>query len=164
MAFLSALVNTCKSVFGTGLLAMPFAFVTLRDLPFGCALCVLLGMWSCYTMLLIYKSTLLAWPMKSAAGYGALAQAALGDTGRILCSSNLVLYISCSRLRRTLSLYRIRYRDVFGGQKSVYTLSCVLPLLILCLATGRACHRACLCHRHRSACDHALPRLARRLQ
>ena len=90
-AVAAAFVNTLKSVLGTGLLAMPWAFHVLRHhVGFAVTLCLVLGAWSCYTMLLLYRCMVLAWPVTG--GYGELVHAALGPRGGTLCSLNLVVH------------------------------------------------------------------------
>ena len=57
-AFAPALVNTLKSILGTGLLAIPHEFARV-GIPAGLVLTAVIGTWSCYTMHLIAHCTLL---------------------------------------------------------------------------------------------------------
>ena len=57
-AFAPALVNTLKSILGTGLLAIPHEFARV-GVPAGLVLTAVVGTWSCYTMHLIAHCTLL---------------------------------------------------------------------------------------------------------
>ena len=68
-AVAAALINTLKSVLGTGLLAMPWAFLQLRThLEMAIILCIILGVWCCYTMVLIHECAVLAWPAARTVG------------------------------------------------------------------------------------------------
>lgn len=132
-AFFSALINSIKSVFGTGLLALPFAFVQLgRDqMATACVVCAVIGAWSAYTMLLIYKCAVLAWPIHHPPGYATLVQAALGGTGSMLCSINLVIH-QVMVVATYLVFIGDALQDVLGGQMSFYAAGCAVPLALLC--------------------------------
>ena len=96
-AFAPALVNTLKSILGTGLLAIPHEFARV-GVPAGLVLTAVVGTWSCYTMHLIAHCTLLttgnASPGRAAVTtFGELVALALGRrTGAVLGTSNLVLH------------------------------------------------------------------------
>ena len=129
--FYAALLNTLKSVFGTGLLALPWAFLQLQQsnmLSIAIGLATLLGAWSFYTMLLIFKCTVLAWP---AGGYGELVTRALGGRGGMLCSANLVLHqVMC--VAAYLVFIGDNLQDVLGGRAATYILASAVPVVLLC--------------------------------
>ena len=129
-ALAAALINTLKSVLGTGLLAMPWAFLQLRDhLSTAVVMCGLLGVWSCYTMLLLYKCVVLAWPVTG--GYGTLVLAALGSSGGVLCAANLVLHqVLCTA--SYLVFIGENLQDVFGGSSAAFVAAAAPPIVLLC--------------------------------
>ena len=93
-AFAPALVNTLKSILGTGLLAIPHEFAGV-GITAGLVLTAVVGTWSCYTMHLIAHCTLLANATGGTAvtTFGELVALALGPrTGAVLGTSNLVLH------------------------------------------------------------------------
>ena len=93
-AFAPALVNTLKSILGTGLLAIPHEFAGV-GITAGLVLTAVVGTWSCYTMHLIAHCTLLANATGSTTvtTFGELVALALGPrTGAVLGTSNLVLH------------------------------------------------------------------------
>ena len=124
------MVNTLKSVLGTGLLAMPWALLQLRShLSIAISLCVLLGLWSCYTMALLHDCTVLAWP--AARGYSELVTTALGPPGGVVCAVNLVLHqILCTA--SYLVFIGDSLQDVFGGSAALYIASAAPPVVLLC--------------------------------
>lgn len=96
--FTPALVNMFKAVFGTGLLAMPYACVQV-GLTSALILTGVVGVWCVYTMVLIAESVRLA----NASGYntkaervttfGELVTVALGPTlGAVLGTANLMMH------------------------------------------------------------------------
>ena len=92
----AAYINSVKSVFGTGLLALPSAILAVGA-PAGCLLTALCGIWSIYTM------QLLAWCVDAAVAagvtpksYGELCLHSLGRTGGLLSAGNmLVSQLAC---------------------------------------------------------------------
>ena len=84
----SAYLNTFKSILGTGLLAMPAAFLSV-GIPCGCLLASICGAWSIYTMQLI------AWCVDAAptrpASYAELVVAAMGESVGVLSTVNLLV-------------------------------------------------------------------------
>ena len=125
-----AMVNTLKSVLGTGLLAMPWAFLQMSSHLLGAmTLCTLLGVWSCYTMLLLYESAVLAWP--AASGYSELVNTALGSSGGLLCAINLVLHqVLC--VASYLVFIGDTLQDVLGGSSAAITTAAAVPVVFLC--------------------------------
>ena len=97
---------------------MPWAMLQLREhLALALTMCVLLGLWSCYTMVLLYDCVVLAWP--EAHGYSELVVKALGAPGGVLCAVNLVLHqILC--VAAYLVFVADSLKDVFGGTTAVY--------------------------------------------
>ena len=166
--FRAALTNTLKSVFGTGLLAMPWAFAELEKegmLPHAIMICILLGVWSFYTMYLIYRCAALAWPVE--AGYGELVTAALGQNGGIICSINLVLHqVMC--VAAYLVFIGDNLQDVVDGtyRSSHFVLIAAIPIVCLCWlrdvralgtasAIGTAALLLALCLVLHEGCGHA---------
>jgi len=80
--------NSMKSVFGSGILAMPYAFA-LTGMSTSLQLCVILAVWSFYTTSLIARC---AENVPSALTYDDVAEAALGRMGRWVGAVNLVLH------------------------------------------------------------------------
>ena len=129
-AVAAALINTLKSVLGTGLLAMPWAFLQLRThLEMAIILCIILGVWCCYTMVLIHECAVLAWP--AARGYTELVVTALGWRGGVLCAVNLVTHqILC--VASYLVFVGDNLQDVLGGTAAQYMAAAAPPIILLC--------------------------------
>jgi amino acid permease len=128
-AFRVALVNTLKSVVGTGLLAMPWAFVQLQSMPLAAVLCILIGAWNCYTMSLLHRCIVLAWPVTG--GYGDLVTAALGPLGGWLCSVNLFVHqIAC--VAAYLVFIGDSVQSIVGGSTSAIILTAAPIVILLC--------------------------------
>ena len=85
--FAAALSNQLKSVFGTGLLAMPYAMLTV-GVPVGVLLTIIVGVWAIYTMHLLARCTILA----DGPPYSELVRMAFGDTCGRLVTANLMLH------------------------------------------------------------------------
>ena len=111
-------------------MAMPWAMLQLREhLALALTMCVLLGLWSCYTMVLLYDCVVLAWP--EAHGYSELVVKALGAPGGVLCAVNLVLHqILC--VAAYLVFVADSLKDVFGGTTAVYIAAATPPVVLLC--------------------------------
>eukprot|EP00966_Prymnesium_polylepis_P229554 5311646-Prymnesium_polylepis.1 len=95
-SFHAGLINQFKSVFGTGLLAMPYAMLTV-GVPCGVLLTVLIGAWAIYTMQLLAWCTIMVDRYRgSATPYSELVTMAFGGVVGQLSTANLVLHqIAC---------------------------------------------------------------------
>ena len=85
--FAAALSNQLKSVFGTGLLAMPYAILTV-GVPAGVLLTIFVGVLSIYTMHLLACCTIIA----DGPPYSELVRRAFGDTVGHLVTAKLMLH------------------------------------------------------------------------
>jgi len=138
-AFAPALVNTLKSILGTGLLAIPHEFARV-GIPAGLVLTAVVGTWSCYTMHLIAHCTLLTTgagklPSPGRAPvttFGELVALALGRrTGAVLGTSNLVLHqlLCCAAY---MVFVGDTVEQVFGLPASTVILLATPPFAALC--------------------------------
>lgn len=84
----ATITNTTKSIFGSGVLAMPHAFAAAGMVP-GFILTLAIGAWSLFTIELIARCTRL---VPKAATYDDLADAAFGSCGRWIGAVNLVVH------------------------------------------------------------------------
>ena len=138
-AFAPALVNTLKSILGTGLLAIPHEFARV-GIPAGLVLTAVVGTWSCYTMHLIAHCTLLTTgagklPSPGRAPvttFGELVALALGRrTGAVLGTSNLVLHqlLCCAAY---MVFVGDTVEQVFGLPATTVILLATPPFAALC--------------------------------
>lgn len=86
--FRAALINMAKAVFGTGVLALPWAFARVGATT-GCVLTCCIGAWNTYTMALIGRCAL---AVPAAANYEALVRHTLGPACGFIAAANLVLH------------------------------------------------------------------------
>jgi len=132
-AFAPALVNTLKSILGTGLLAIPHEFAGV-GITAGLVLTAVVGTWSCYTMHLIAHCTLLANATGSTTvtTFGELVALALGPrTGAVLGTSNLVLHqlLCCAAY---MVFVGDTIEQVFGLPATTVILVATPPFAALC--------------------------------
>lgn len=129
--FYAALANQLRSVFGTGLLAMPFA-VKRVGVPAALVLTLVIGVWSTYTMQLLAWSVCLLENRRSRApSYEQLVSAAFGKLLGRACTANLVL----SQIA-TCSAYLVfigeNLAQVVGVESYKVMQALLLPFVLLC--------------------------------
>eukprot|EP00941_MAST-03F_sp_MAST-3F-sp1_P002441 g2441.t1 len=133
-SFTNALISTFKSIFGTGILAFPFA-IRSAGLGFGIIGTLIMCLWSFYTAWLIAQCTSL---VKGARSYDDVCEASLGKFGKWIGAVNLVIH---QILVATAYLVFIA-KNVTGlcgdvcmndaGEYAWWMLGLMVPLFLLC--------------------------------
>lgn len=133
-SFASAFTNTFKSILGTGVLTMPFAFAATGMYP-AIALTILFAVWSFYTSELIARCTD---RVPSAMTYDDIAEAAFGGVGRWIGAINLVvnqLLTCCAYLVFASTNFASVFLDDSGGTYPWWFVVAICPpfLVLVCL-------------------------------